>query len=71
MGMKERTAQRRKRMKVHRARDFKDAEQWDLDYWQSQTPEDRLSALVALHKDYMKIKAQKSSSPGTGEGDNA
>jgi hypothetical protein len=35
--------------------DFENAEQWDLDFWQSQTPEDRLSALIALRKDVEKV----------------
>ena len=38
-------------MVVHRARSFADAEAWDLDYWQRRTPEERLSALVAIRRD--------------------
>lgn len=38
-------------MIVHRAASFADAERWDLEFWQSQTPEDRLSALVAIRRD--------------------
>lgn len=38
-------------MVVHRARDFADAERWDLEFWQRQTPQARLSALVAIHAD--------------------
>jgi len=56
MGIKERTAARRKRIVAHRATDFKDAESWDLDFWQSQTPEQRLSALVAIRRDVMQVE---------------
>jgi hypothetical protein len=56
MGIKERAAGRRKRIVAHRATDFKDAENWDLDFWQSQTPEQRLSALVAIRRDVMQVE---------------
>jgi len=56
MGIKERSAVRRKRIVGHRATDFKDAENWDLDFWQSQTPEQRLSALVAIRRDVIKVE---------------
>ena len=55
MDIKERSALRRKRMVFHKAKNFEDAERWDLEFWQSQTPEDRLSALVAIHKDIEKV----------------
>lgn len=55
MGIKERSLKRRKRMVAHRATSFKDAEDWDLDFWQDQTPEERLSALVAIRRDIMKV----------------
>jgi hypothetical protein len=38
-------------MVAHIARDYADAEQRDLEYWQSKTPQERLSALVAIHRD--------------------
>ena len=56
MSIKERSAKRRKRIVAHRASNFRDAEEWDLDFWQSQTPEQRLSALVAIRRDVMKIE---------------
>ena len=55
-GMKERSSLRRKRIVAHRARDFKDAEDWDLDFWQALGPEARLSALVAIREDIRKIE---------------
>ena len=56
MGIKERSEERRKRMVVHRAANFEAAEQWDLDFWQKQTPQQRLSALVSIRKDILKVK---------------
>lgn len=62
MGLKQRSLQRQNRIVAHRATSFKNAEEWDLDFWQNQTSEDRLSALVAIRKDVMKvIQARKHS----------
>jgi hypothetical protein len=49
--LSERSAERRRRMTVHIAADWHDADDWDLEYWQRQGPEARLSALVALRND--------------------
>ncbi len=38
MGIRERSAKRRRRIVAHRAASFEDAEKWDLDFWQHQTP---------------------------------
>ena len=62
MGLEERSRERRERMVVHRARDFDDAERWDLEYWQSQTPAARLAALAAIHRDVEKVRRR--GSPG-------
>ena len=59
MTLAERTEVRRKRMVVHRAHGFADAERWDLDYWQKQSPEMRLSALVAIRRDVAKVMASR------------
>jgi hypothetical protein len=67
MGIKERTAARRKRIVAHRAADFKDAENWDLDFWQSRTPEQRLSALVAIRGDVMKVEQARLQNKRTAE----
>jgi hypothetical protein len=56
MGIRERSSKRRKRIVAHRASSFQDAEKWDLDFWKRQTPEQRLSALVAIRRDVMKVK---------------
>jgi hypothetical protein len=55
MGMKERAAARRSIIVAHRAANYRDAEEWDLDFWQSQSPEQRLSALVAIRRDVDKV----------------
>lgn len=39
----------------HRAANFEEAEAWDLDFWQSQSPEQRLSALAAIRRDVNKV----------------
>ncbi len=67
MGIKERTAARRKRIVAHRAANFKDAENWDLDFWQSRTPEQRLSALVAIRADVRKVEMARLQNKRTAE----
>ena len=49
--MKRRAAERRKRIVGHVAKNFAEAEEWDLAFWQKQSPAVRLSALVALRED--------------------
>ena len=46
-----RAAERRKRMVANRAQSFAAAESWDLEFWQSCTAGERLSALVHLRRD--------------------
>jgi len=70
MGIRERSAVRRKRIVVHRAANFEDAEKWDLDFWQSETPEQRLSALVAIRKDVAKVQKGRLQSDKTGDNRN-
>lgn len=53
--MKERAAARKSRMVAHRTTSFEEAEAWDLDFWQSRSPEERLSALVAIRRDVEKV----------------
>ena len=55
MGLKQRSLQRQKRIVANRSTSYKNAEELDLDFWQNQTPEYRLSALVAIRKDVMKV----------------
>jgi hypothetical protein len=56
MGIKERSLERRRRIVAYRAANFSEAEKWDLAFWQNQTPEERLSALVAIRRDVRKVK---------------
>ena len=55
MGFKERSAIRRSKMVVNRAANFEEAEAWDLDFWQRQSPEQRLSAFMAIRRDVDKV----------------
>ncbi len=57
--LEKRSELRRQRIKSHRARDFADAERWDLEFWQQQSSEDRLSALVAIRIDIEKVEAAR------------
>ncbi len=49
--IEKRSAERRKRMVGHVAKNFAEAEEWDLEFWQQQTPQARLAALAAIHHD--------------------
>ncbi len=55
----ERAAARRRRMVTNRARSHQEAEDWDLRFWQSLSSQQRLSALVAIHRDVEKVRAGK------------
>lgn len=57
--MKRRAKERRKRIVGHKARSFEEAERWDLEFWQKQTPQARLSALVAIWRDVQMIRGRK------------
>lgn len=56
MGIKERAIRRRKKILANIAADFEEAERWDLEFWQQQGPEARLSALMSIRDDLAKIK---------------
>jgi len=49
--LEERSRLRRLRIVAHRSHGFDEADRWDLEFWQRQSPETRLSALVAIHRD--------------------
>jgi hypothetical protein len=59
MDLEERSRRRRETMEVHRATSHEDAEAWDLDYWQRRSPEERLSALVAIRRDVALVEAAR------------
>jgi len=54
--MLKRAEERRRRIVVHRSRSFAEADQWDLEYWQAMSPEERLDAFVALREDVALIQ---------------
>lgn len=58
MTLRQRAAQRRRRIVAHRTRSFARADAWDLEFWQRQTPEARLSALVAIREDIQRVKGR-------------
>lgn len=47
---------RREKMVAHRSANFAEADQWDLDYWQSRTPQERIEAYVAIREDVKKVE---------------
>lgn len=69
MDARERGALRRKRIVANVANDFAQAEAWDLDFWQNQTPEARLSALVAIRRDVQRVLEARGSAPRGAEGE--
>lgn len=48
-------------MKANKASGFAEAEKWDLEFWQSVSPEERLSALVAIRRDVELVKRARES----------
>jgi len=59
MGLKERSEERRKRMVVHVAKNFEEAEEWDLKYWMGKTPRQRFEAHQALLEDVELVQAAR------------
>jgi len=57
--LENRSRLRRQRIVAHRARSNEDAEAWDLEFWQRHTPEERLSALIAIHHDVELVEAAR------------
>lgn len=43
-------------MVAHISSSWEEAEKWDLEFWQSRTPEERLSALVAIREDVEAVR---------------
>lgn len=46
-------------MVANSATSFAAAEEWDLAFWQERTPEERLSALVAIRRDVEVVEAAR------------
>ena len=55
----ERGRLRRLKIQTYQARNYQDAEDWDLKYWQSQGPEGRLNAYMAIRDDIEKVNQAK------------
>lgn len=53
-------------METHRTSSPVDAEAWDLDFWQRRTPEERLSALVAIYRDVAQVEAARDEATNPG-----
>jgi hypothetical protein len=51
LSLEKRSRERAVRIVGHRARSFAEADRWDLEFWQSLTPAERLSTLVSLRRD--------------------
>ncbi len=51
-----RRAERMRRIVTNIAYTFEEAEAWDLEFWQSKSPEDRLNALEELRADWSNIR---------------
>ena len=59
MSIEERARQRRMRIESNRTTSFEEAELWDLEYWQSVTPEERLNAYMAIRRDVETVQRAK------------
>lgn len=59
--LEERSRHRRTTLEANRAASFAEAEEWDLDFWQRRSPEERLSALVAIRRDVELVEAARAS----------
>jgi len=57
--LRERSAERRRRLTANIAHNPEEAEAWDLEFWQNAGPEERLSALVAIHEDAVLVGAAR------------
>jgi hypothetical protein len=55
---RKRSESRRRRIVAHRTTSYADADLWDLQFWQGQTPEARLSALVAIREDIRRVRGR-------------
>lgn len=52
----QRAEARKARIVAHRSKNFDEAERWDLEYWQSRTPQERLAALIDIRADVEKVE---------------
>ena len=59
MDFRTRAEIRRGKIIANRAKSYREAEEWDLEFWQSHTPQERLSALVDIREDIAKINPER------------
>ncbi len=59
----ERSRERRERFVGNHASTFAEAEEWDLAFWQGCSPQERLTAYVAIRRDVELVEAAHSASP--------
>ncbi len=55
-GLSARSRERRKRLVANRATSFAEAERWDLQYWQSLSPRERIAALESMRREWEEIR---------------
>lgn len=63
MTLEDRSRDRRRRIVANRVTSFEQAEAWDLDFWQSMSPEERLSALVAIRRNVELVEKARGERP--------
>jgi len=51
------------KLRIHKARSFKEAEEWDRKFWQRAGASARFSAAWLMIGDYLKIRGQRGSLP--------
>ncbi len=61
--LSERSRKRRERLVANRASTYAEAEEWDLAFWQGCSPQERLTAFVAIRRDVELVEAARSASP--------
>lgn len=67
-GLRKRSIARQRQTRPDLATSFTEAERRDLEFWQQQTPEARLSALVAIRNDMRKVlEARAKQEPPSGD----
>ena len=55
-GLRNRSRERKKRLVAHRSANFAEAEQWDLEYWQSLSAGSRIAALESMRREWEEIR---------------
>jgi hypothetical protein len=64
VSIEERSRERRRRIVTNRTTSFAEAAAWDLEFWQARSPEERLSALVAIRREVELVQAARKAAGG-------